>query len=85
MNVDRNIKVPDLILSTHLLSKTDIGLKRFICKIGTIFELCDFKNGGRLYFSLQLANHKSQRSDFGAVCKANNGTERFHYRWLNFL
>ena len=29
MNADRNIKVPDLILSTLLLSKTDIGLKRF--------------------------------------------------------
>ena len=25
MNVDRNIKVPDLILSTILLSKPDIG------------------------------------------------------------
>ena len=50
MNVDRNIKVPDLILSTVLLSKTDIGLKRFFRKIGTIFELCDFKNGGRLTF-----------------------------------
>ena len=29
MNVDRNIKVPDLLLSTILLSKTDIDLKRF--------------------------------------------------------
>ena len=29
MDVDRNIKVPDLILSTLLLSKTNIGLKRF--------------------------------------------------------
>ena len=32
MDVDRNIKVPDLILSTLLLSKTDIGLKRFFAK-----------------------------------------------------
>ena len=29
MSVDKNIEVPDLILSTLLLSKTDIGLKRF--------------------------------------------------------
>ena len=29
MNVDRNIKVPDLILSTLLVSKTDIGLNVF--------------------------------------------------------
>ena len=29
MNVDRNIKVPDFLLSTILLSKTDIGIKRF--------------------------------------------------------
>ena len=29
MEVDRNIKVPDLFLSTLLLSKTDVGLKRF--------------------------------------------------------
>ena len=50
MNADRNIKVPDLILSTFLLSKTDIGLKRFFRKIGTIFELCDIKNGGCLTF-----------------------------------
>ena len=43
------------------------------------------KMGVALHFSLQLANHKSQRSDFGVVCKASNGTKRFHYRWLNFL
>ena len=29
MNVNRNIKVPDLISSIFLLSRTDIGLKRF--------------------------------------------------------
>ena len=29
--------------------------------------------GVALHFSLQLVNHKSQRSDVGAVCKANNG------------
>ena len=53
MEIDRNIIVPDLILSTLLLSKTVIGLKRFFfffCKIGTIFELCDFKNGDCLTF-----------------------------------
>ena len=85
MTADRNIKVPNLILSTFLLSQTDIVLKRFIAKIGTIFELCDIKMEVALHLSLQLANFKSQRSDFGAVCKANNGTWRFHYRWLNFL
>ena len=41
--------------------------------------------GVALHFSLQFANHKSQRSDCGAVCKANNGTWRFHYRWLIFF
>ena len=30
------------------------------------------KIGVALPYSLQLANHKSQRSDFGAVCKVNN-------------
>ena len=35
--------------------------------------------GVALHFSLQLAYHKSQRSDFGVVCKSNNGTWRFHY------
>ena len=44
-----------------------------------------FKIGVALHFSLQFANHKSQRSDFGAVCKANNDFERFHYRCLNFF
>ena len=39
-NVDRNIQVPTLIVSTLLLSKTDIDLKRFFRKIGTLFELC---------------------------------------------
>ena len=43
------------------------------------------KMGVALHFSLQLANHKSQRSDFGAVCKANNETYRLHYHWLNFF
>ena len=41
--------------------------------------------GVALHFSLQLANHKSQRSDFGAVCKANSDTYRLHYHWLIFL
>ena len=41
--------------------------------------------GVTLHFLLQLADHKSQQSDFGTVCKANNGPKRFHYRWLNFF
>ena len=48
MNVDRNIKLPDLISLTLLLSKTDVGLRRFFHKLGTLFELCDLKNGGSL-------------------------------------
>ena len=75
MNVDRNIKVPDLILSTLLLSKTNIDLKRFFSENGHIFfKFVTLKMGVALHFSLQLADHKSQRSDFGAVCKAYNGT-----------
>ena len=72
MNVDRNIKVPDLLLSTILLSKTDIGLKRFFAKYAQFLNFVTLKMGVALHLSLQLANHKSQRSDFGAVCKANN-------------
>ena len=74
MNVDRNIKVPDLILSTLLLSKTDIGLKRFFAKKAQFLNFVTLKMGVALNFSLQLDNHKSQRSDFGAVYKPNNGT-----------
>ena len=32
MNVDRNIKVPDFILSTPFAFKPNIGLKRFFAK-----------------------------------------------------
>ena len=75
MNVqDRNIKVPELILSTLLLSKTDIALKRFSQNSHNFFNFVTLIMGVALRFSLQLANHKSQRSDFGVVCKANNGT-----------
>ena len=74
MNVDRNIKVPDFILSTLLLSKPDIGLKRFFAKYAHFFNFVTLKMGVALHLSLQLTSHKSQRSDFGAVCKANNGT-----------
>ena len=74
MNVDRNIKVPDLILSTLFLSKTDIGLKRSFRKLAHFSNFLTLKMGVALHFSLQLAKHKAQRSDFGAVCKANNGT-----------
>ena len=76
MNVDRNINVPDLILSTLLLSKTDIGLKRFFFSQNShnFLYFVTLKMGAALHFSLQLANHKSQGSDFDAVCKANNGT-----------
>ena len=41
--------------------------------------------GVALHFLLQLANRKSQRSDFGIVCKENIGTHRFHYRRLILL
>ena len=85
MDVDRNIKVPDLILSTLLLSKTDIGLKRFFAKWAQFLNFVTLKMGVALHFSLHLANHKSQRSYFGTVCKTNNDTQRLPYRWLNFL
>ena len=51
MNVARNIIVPDLILSTLLLLKTDIGLKLVFRKIGTIsLKFRHIKNGGCLTF-----------------------------------
>ena len=74
MNVDRNVEVPDLILSTLLLSKTDFGLKRFFAKWAQFLNFVTLKMGVALHFSLQLAKHKSYRSDFGPVYKANNGT-----------
>ena len=74
MNVDRNIKLPDMILSTVLLSK-QIMVSNYLGKKGKILELCDFRNGGTaLEFSLQIGNQKPQRSDFDSVCRANNGT-----------
>ena len=71
MHVDRNIKVPDLILS----SKTDIGLNVFFFAKKSLFmNFVTLIIGVALHFSLQLANPKLQRSDFVAVCKANNST-----------
>ena len=74
MNVNRNIIVPDLILSILLLSKAILVENVFSQKGTHFFTFVTLKMGVTLHFSLQLANHKSQRSDFGAVCKANNGT-----------
>ena len=74
MKVDRYITLPDLILSTFLRSKTDVGLKRFFAKYVPFWNSVTLKMGVALEFSLQLANHKPQRSNFGIVCKANNGT-----------
>ena len=85
MNVDRNIKVLDLILSTLLLSETGTGLKRFFASQAQFLNFMTLKMGFALHISLHLANHKSQRSDFGAVCKASNGSSRFHCRWLIFI
>ena len=83
MNVDINIKVTDLILSNLLLSNSDTGLERFFRKLGTsYYNFLTSKMGVALHLSLQLANHKSQRSDFGVICKANIGTKRFHYQRL---
>ena len=73
MNVDRKIKLPDLILSTVLLSKQIFYFKLFFRKKGKILELCDFKNEAALEFSLQIGYQKPQLSDFDSVCKANNG------------
>ena len=74
MNVDRNIKVPDLILSTFLLSKTVISFKRVLAKKPQFCNFVTLKMGVALHVLLQLASHKSQRSDFRVVCKANNST-----------
>ena len=73
MTVDKNMKLPDLILSTILLSKTDVDLKFFLAKKAQSWNSVTLKVGVALEFSLQLANHKQQWSDFGIVCKANNG------------
>ena len=64
----------DLILSTLLLSKIDIGLRRFFAKKAQFLNVVNLKMGVAIHFSLQRANHSSQRSDYRAVCKANNGT-----------
>ena len=74
MVVDRNIKVSDLILSTLLLSKLEIGLKCFFTKSTQFLHFVTLKMGAALHVSLRLANHKSQQSDFGAISKANNDT-----------
>ena len=75
MNVDRNIKVvPDLILSILLLSKADIVLKRVFAKRHIFFNFVTLKIWVALHCALHLANHKTQRSDFDVVSKANNGT-----------
>ena len=83
MNVDRNIKVPDLILSTLLLSKTYIGLKHCFRKICTIFEFIsnfiialltffDEKEGTtileRVAFLLRLSIYPRGASGLSAVC-----------------
>ena len=49
MDVDRNIKVPDLILSTLLLSKTDIGLKRSFAKWAQFLNFVTLKMGVALH------------------------------------
>ena len=74
MKVDGNIKLPELIRSTLLLSKKDIGLKRYIAKSVRFWNSVTLKMGIAFDFWLQLANHKPQRSDHDIVCKANNGT-----------
>ena len=68
MNADINIKVPDLVLSTLLLSKTDIRFKCVFAKYAQILNFVTLKMGVALHFLMQLTNHKSQRSDFGVVC-----------------
>ena len=54
MNFDRNIKVPDLILSTLLLLKADIGLKRFFPKKASFFKFVTLKMGGCLIFLVAI-------------------------------
>ena len=56
MNVDRCIQVPDLILSTLLLSKTDIGLKRFFAKKAHFLNIVTLKMGVALHFSPTISH-----------------------------
>ena len=62
MYVGRNLKVPDLILSTLSPLKADIGLKRFFRKIGIICQHCDFKTGGLPYISSCSSSTIKQKS-----------------------
>ena len=54
MNVDRNIKVPDLLLCTILLSKTDIGLKRFFAKYAQFLNVVTLKMGVALTLRIEM-------------------------------
>ena len=79
MNVVRNIKLHDFILSTLCFQK-QILVKNIFSKVGKLLELCDFKKGVALKFALHLGNHKPQLPDFVIVCKENNSTLGLHYR-----
>ena len=44
MNVARDLKLYDLILSFLLLSRTNIGLKTFFRSLWKVWVFCDFSN-----------------------------------------
>ena len=69
MNAGRSIKVPELVLSTLLLSIKPILVKNvFFAKKAQLLNFVTLKMGVALHFLMQLTNHKSQWSDFGVMC-----------------
>ena len=74
MNIEKNIKVPSLIMSLILFSNTNIGLKLFCSIKCKTLNYLTLKMGVAITFSLQLGNHKPQCSYFEILFKVNNCT-----------
>ena len=70
MNVDRNVRLPDLIFVYPFAFKKDIGLKLFFAKRVSFWNYLTLRMG----VALEILVAAPRRSDFDIVCKTKNGT-----------
>ena len=77
--------LPEFIVSSHLLLKTDIGLKHFFAHNVRYGNFVTFRIRLALEYLQYLDNHEPQSFEFCIECKPTDRTCQLYYRQVKML
>ena len=72
-------------MSSLLLTKTDIGLKRFFRSKCWVWKLCDFRTWVAIEFLEYLDNLEPQRFDFCIECTLTDRTCQLYHHQVKLM